>query len=321
MKVLVTGARGLLGSAVAREIISRGHECVVVQRQPSGVVGAIEYLDDLTNPLEADSWIRGVDAVIHLAAKVGVTGSEQDFFRINVEATSNLIALARENGVRNFVFASSPSVAHSGRPLVGVGAQPADPHHARGYYSQTKGWAEQAVLAANSPDFVTVALRPHLVWGPGDTQLIGRIVDRARSHRLFLIAGGQALIDSCYVDNAATAFAQAVERAALAAGKVLMVSNGEPRTVKEILERICIAAKAPLPTRSVPRSLAMLAGSGIERVWGNRDSDPPLTSFLVEQLSTAHWFDISETQKILDWYPTISLDQGFEILARSYSQN
>ena len=319
MKVLITGARGLLGSAVAREVIGRGHACVVVQRNPCGVQGVTEFLDDLTDPQYSRQWIEGVDAVIHLAAKVSVTGTESDFQRINVDATSNLIQIAQAEGVGRFVFASSPSVAHTGSPLIGVGAEPADPQHARGYYSKTKALAEQIVLDANGPTFATVALRPHLVWGPGDTQLIGRIVQRARSNRLFLIDGGNSLIDTCYVSNAASAFVQAVEHAHRASGKVLMVTNGEPRTVKETLQRICLAAGVPLPTRSVPHSVALLAGSVLERVWGNRVSDPPLTSFLVEQLSTAHWFAIAETKELLDWEPTVSIDEGFRLLRESYS--
>lgn len=318
MKILITGARGLLGSAVAQEVVRRGHECVVVQRNPCGVSGVTEYLDDLSDPKHSEKWIQGVDSVIHLAAKVSVTGSESDFYRTNVEATRNLLEISQSEGVRRFIFASSPSVAHTGKPLIGVGALPADPQHAHGYYSKTKGLAEQLVVAANGPLFATVSLRPHLVWGPGDTQLIGRIVQRARSNRLFLIDGGQALIDTCYVSNAATAFAQAVERAEQASGKVLMVTNGEPRTVKETLQRICLAAGVPLPTRSIPRSLAMFAGTAIEKVWGNRESDPPLTSFLVEQLSTAHWFDISETMRLLDWEPRVSIDEGFRLLHKSF---
>jgi 2-alkyl-3-oxoalkanoate reductase len=319
MKILVTGARGLLGSAVARTAISRGHECVVVQRNPAGVEGATEFLDDITDPKHADTWIKGVDAVIHLAAKVGVTGSESSFISTNITATVNLMQLSRDAGVSRFVFASSPSVAHTGESLVGVGALPAEPDRVRGFYSQTKASAELAVLSQNSPSFLTVALRPHLVWGPGDTQLIGRIVARARAHRLFLIGSGLALVDTTYVDNAADAFIKAVEFAPAAAGKALMVTNGEPRTVKETFDRICSAAGVPLPTRTVPYGLAKIAGSGIERVWGERETDPPITSFLVEQLATAHWFDITETKDILNWEPKVSLDEGFDNLTKHYA--
>jgi len=319
VKILVTGARGLLGSAVARAVISRGHECVVVQRNPAEIMGATEFLDDLTDPQNSDSWMSGVEAVIHLAAKVGVTGSESSFIASNVTATRNLLQLSQNNGVKRFVFASSPSVAHTGESLVGVGALPAQPSHVRGYYSQTKARAELMVLAESSSTFETVALRPHLVWGPGDTQLIGRIVARAKAHRLFLIGSGMALVDTCYVTNAAEAFVQAVDHASTAAGMALMVTNGEPRTVKETFGRICAAAQVPPPRFAVPYGIAKLVGSGIEKIWGDREDDPPLTSFLVEQLSTAHWFDISETRRLLNWEPQVSLDEGFEELTSYYA--
>ncbi|NCG02415.1 MAG: NAD-dependent epimerase/dehydratase family protein, partial [Actinomycetales bacterium] len=75
MKVLITGGRGLLGSAVVREIQKSGHECVVVQRTPCHVPGISEFLDDLIAPTKSEQWIKGVEVVVHLAAKVGIVGS------------------------------------------------------------------------------------------------------------------------------------------------------------------------------------------------------------------------------------------------------
>ncbi len=319
MRVLITGGRGLLGSAVVQEIHKAGHDCVVVQRNPSGVRGVQEFLDDLTAPMHSEQWLAGVDTVVHLAAKVGIVGSYQEFFETNVRATRMLLETAKSHGVQRFIYASSPSVAHTGRALIGVGAQKAEPAGVRGAYSQTKALAELDVLAANSAGFSTMALRPHLVWGPGDTQLIERIVARARSGRLFLIDGGYSLIDTTYVTNAAQAFASALDATPSAFGRALMVTNGEPRTVRETLGRIAHAAGAQVPSRSIPFHIAMAAGHAAELAWRNRASEPPLTSFLVEQLATAHWFDIEETKKLLNWSPSISLDQGFAELAKWYA--
>lgn len=319
VKVLVTGGRGLLGSSVVHEVLKAGHECVVVQRNPSGVTGAREFLDDLTAPKNSDQWLAGVDAVIHLAAKVGIVGSYQDFFDANVAATQMLMDAAKRHGVNKFIYASSPSVAHTGSALIGAGAGPAEPTRVRGSYSQTKARAELAVLAANTPSFSTLALRPHLVWGPGDTQLIERIVARARAGRLFYIDGGFALIDSTYVSNAAQAFACSLTASPEAFGLAHMVTNGEPRTVRETLIRITHAAGVPAPVRSVSFHIAMAAGRAAEFAWRNRSSEPPLTSFLVEQLATAHWFDIEQTKKLLNWSPKISLDEGFVELAQWYA--
>lgn len=320
MKVLVTGGRGLLGSSVVQEILKAGHECVVVQRNPSGVTGAVEFLDDLTAPRNCDQWLSGVEAVVHLAAKVGIVGSYQEFFDANVRATQMLIDAAKRHGVKKFIYASSPSVAHTGSALAGAVATPAQPERVRGAYSQTKALAELDVLAANTPRFSTLALRPHLVWGPGDTQLIGRIVQRARSGRLFFIDGGYALIDSTYVSNAAQAFACSLTAAPEAFGQPLMVTNGEPRTVRETLMRITQAAGVPAPSRSVSFQLAMKAGRAAEFAWRNRTSEPPLTSFLVEQLATAHWFDIEQTKRLLNWAPTVTLDEGFIELTNWFAE-
>jgi len=297
-----------------------GHECVVVQRNPSGIAGAREFLDDLTAPRNLDQWLAEVDAVVHLAAKVGIVGSYQEFYEANVKATQMLLESAKQHGVKRFIYASSPSVAHTGSALIGAGAQPARPASVRGAYSKTKALAELDVLAANTSSFSTVALRPHLVWGPGDTQLIERIVERARSGRLFYIDGGYALIDTTYVTNAGQAFACSLNASPEAFGKPHMVTNGEPRTVRETLMRITEAAGVPGPSRSVSFRIAMAAGRAAEFAWRNRTSEPPLTSFLVEQLATAHWFDIEQTKKLLNWSPTISIDEGFAQLRNWYSR-
>jgi nucleoside-diphosphate-sugar epimerase len=257
-----------------------------------------------------------VDRVIHCAAKVSINGPETEFTRINVDGTIGLLQAARERGVHSFVHVSTPSVAHLGRAIHGDQAQPADPVRARGNYARTKAEAELLALASSDAEFSVCAVRPHLIWGPGDEQLIGRIISRARAGRLFLVDHGYALIDTTYIDNAADALIAALDTCKVNAGRAFVVSNGEPRTVAELLELICRAAGLEPPHRSVPAAAAYRAGAIAERVWG--DSEPPLTSFLVEQLATAHWFDQRETRVALDWSPQISLDEGFERLAASY---
>ena len=182
--------------------------------------------------------------------------------------------------------------------------------------------ATAEVLAADGSGLVTIAVRPHLVWGPGDTQLVGRIVERARQGRLALVAGGRPLIDTTYLDNAADAVVAAVDHAQAGHGQAFIVSNGEPRTVTELFEQICAAAGEKPPTRSVPRGVAWLGGAIAEGVWkvGGRDDDPPMTRFLAGQLGTAHWFDLRQTQDVLQWRPQVSLDEGFRRLRAYYDQ-
>ncbi|UZJ24116.1 NAD-dependent epimerase/dehydratase family protein [Rhodococcus antarcticus] len=318
MKVLVTGASGMLGRGVAQALLERGDDVTVLQRRPS-TVDTRQVLGDVADAPVVARAVAGCEAVVHLAAKVDVVGPWTEYARANVDGTRVVVEAARGATVRRLVNVSSPSVAHAGRSLVGEGAGPADPERARGSYARSKALAERVALAADSPDLAVVSVRPHLVWGPGDTQLVGRIIERARTGRLPVIATGAALIDTTYVDNAVDALVAAVD--ADVHGEALVVSNGEPRPVGEVLRRLCEAAGVPAPTRHVPLRLALVAGAVVEGVWSvlDRRDTPPLTRFLAEQLATAHWFDQRRTRTALGWTPRVSLDEGFAALARHHA--
>ena len=319
MKVLVTGASSLIGRHTVARLRERGDTVTTLQRSPAGL-GDREVSGSVTDADTVARAVDGQDAVVHLAAKVGVTGTWEEYERVNVHGTAVVLEAARRSGVSRVVHVSSPSVAHGGAALIGAAADPADASATRGHYATSKALAEEQAVSASSDDMPIVAIRPHLVWGPGDTQLVGRIVARARSGRLALVGSGTALIDTTYVDNAADALVAAIDRAPDLGGRSFVVSNGEPRTVHELVARILAAAGVDWTPRHVPAPLAMAAGSLIERIWDRtgRTEDPPMTSFLAEQLSTAHWFDQRETRSALDWTPTISLAEGFERLAQSF---
>jgi len=325
MRVLVTGASGMFGAGVAQALAARGDSVTVLQRRPSGL-GLHEVLADVAEASMVRQALARQDAVIHLAAKVNVIGPEQEYQRTNVDGTQAVIEGCRQAGVRRLVYVSSPSVAYPGRSLVGVGAAPADPTAARGPYARTKAIAEGMALAADSDGLAVVAIRPHLVFGPGDTQLVARLVDRASRRRLPVIGPGAALLDITYVSNAVDALVAALDRCEEVHGQALVVTNGEPRPIRELLDAICDAADVPRPSRRVPVRLAKSAGSMVQAAWDFHDhlrlnrpaSDPPLTRFVVEQMSTAHWFDQRDTRRALHWEPRISLDEGFEELRRYY---
>ncbi|SFG01833.1 NAD-dependent epimerase/dehydratase family protein [Curtobacterium sp. YR515] len=325
MRVLVTGASGFLGQATAAAVRAAGHEVRTFQRRPSGVEGVSDVLGSMTDPAAVARAVDGIEAVVHLAAKVSLAGDPDDFVRVNVDGTRTLLDAARGAGVERFVFVSSPSVAHTGSSLVGADAGPAEPARARGDYARTKAAAELLALAADAPGFAVVAVRPHLVWGPGDTQLVGRIVDRARTGRLPLLDSGAALIDTLYVDNAASAMVAALDHAADDGvhGTAYVVTNGEPRPVGDLLAGICTASGVPAPRVHVPAGVARFAGSLVEAVWRVRpgEDEPPMTRFLAEQLSTAHWFDQRRTRRDLQWTPAVSIDEGLGRLAAAQASS
>ncbi|HEY0261219.1 MAG TPA: NAD-dependent epimerase/dehydratase family protein [Lacisediminihabitans sp.] len=320
MRVLVTGASGLLGGAVAAEILAAGHDVRTFQRRPSGIPGATDALGSMTDGPAVARAVEGMEAIVHLAAKVSLAGAPWQFRAVNVEGTRSLLAAATDAGTPRLVYVSSPSVAHAGTSIVGDDARPADPLLARGDYARTKAEAELLALAADTSTFRVVAVRPHLVWGPGDTQLVARIVERARRGRLPRIGSGAALIDTTYIDNAASGIAAALAQVDRVHGGSYVISNGEPRPVAELIAGICAAAGVPAPRWGVPAGLAKAAGSAVEALWRIRPGvdEPPMTRFLAEQLSTAHWFDQRRTREDLRWTPAVTLDEGLHRLARWY---
>lgn len=318
---LVTGASGWLGAAVARDLVAAGHGVRTLQRRASGVDGADDVLGSVTDADAIDHALAGVDSVVHLAAKVSFAGAEADFVAVNIDGTRRLVRAAKRAGVRRFVFISSPSVAHTGEPIMGEDAGPAQPERARGAYARTKAAAEVAALGADAPGFAVVAVRPHIVWGPGDPQLVARIQERAASGRLPLVGSGAALIDSTYLDDAVSGIRAALDAAERVHGNAYVLTSGEPRPIAELIAGFCAAAGIAPPTRHVPAAAARAAGSLVEAIWRIRPGadEPPMTRFLAEQLSTAHWFDQRRTRRELDWHPAVGVTEGLRRLAAHHA--
>ena len=318
VKILVTGATSLLARTCAELLLARGDQVVLLQRHASPLDTA-QVLGDVRDADTVGRAMLGCEAVVHAAAKVGVVGGWDEYYQVNVRGTNNILAAARRNDVPRIVHVSTPSVAHAGDSLIGVGAQPAVTGRRGAFYAESKALAERQVLAASGDGLATVAIRPHLVWGPGDTQLVGRILERARAGRLAMVGSGAALIDTTYVDNAACALVAAldsVHEGAACDGRAYVIANGEPRPICELIEGICVAAGVQAHARRIPLPLARAAGSVIERLWTLRkaDDEPPLTRFVAEQLGTAHWFDPRPARQDLGWQPEVSIDEGLRRL-------
>ena len=326
MRALVTGGGGFLGGAVARLLVGRGWAVRSFQRRHSPALAALgveQQPGDLADLEAVQTAVGGCEVVFHVAARVVLWGPAREFGATNVVGTQNVLTACRRAGVPRLVFTSTPAVVHAGRHLEGVDESAPYAERFDSDYPRTKCAAERMVLDANGPELATVALRPHLIWGPGDTQLVGRIVDRARAGRLWLVGDGANLVDTTYVDNAALAHVLACDRlrpGAACAGKTYFITNGEPRPLREILDRILAAAGEPPVRRRLPYLVAWAAAAVAEA--GYRvlapSGEPPVTRMLVRHLATAHWYDISAARCDLGYEPTVSLDEGFRRLGDWY---
>ena len=324
MKILVTGGGGFLGQAICRQLMARGHVVRSMNRQHYPALDAIGVEQRGADIASLDLVIEaaaGVDAIIHSAGRVGAWGRVEDYYETNVRGTDNVLAACELNGIDKLVLTSSPSVVHGGADLEGVDESVPYATHFSSAYAQTKALAEQRVLAANSAQLATVALRPHFVWGPGDPNLLPRILGRARRGQLRLIGDVAKKIDTVYVDNAAEAHVLAVEKIAPGspiAGKVYFISQGEPITHEALVNSWLKADGFPPETRHMPLGLAQFLGATLETVYRTLgiSSEPPLTRFLVEQLSTSHWFNIDAARRDLGYAPRVSMAEGLARLSQ-----
>lgn len=330
LRVLVTGGGGFLGQALCRLLVTRGHDVTSLNRgrYPAlDELGVRQVRGDIADCHAVLGAAEGMDAVVHTAAKAGVWGRADEFHQVNVVGTANVIESCRSQGVSRLVHTSTPSVAHSSRRPVEGGTAESVPCAAKptSQYAKTKLAAEKLVLAANGDSLSTVALRPRLIWGPGDNQLVPRLAARASAGRLRLVGGGHAVVDTTYIDNAAQAHLDALERlrpGAACAGRAYFISNGEPRPVRDILNALLRAVGAPETNASVPRSVAYAAGALSEAAWlvFRLSGEPPLTRFLAEQLATTHWYDLTPARRDLGYEPAVSIDEGLRRLAAASVQ-
>jgi len=322
MRALVTGGGGFLGAAVVRLLVARGDDVRSLTRgsyPELAALGVRSFRGDLSDAQAVRVAAANCDVVFHVGAKAGIAGSAREYAATNVAGTDNVIAACREHGIRALVHTSTPSVVSARSGI--EGGDESLPYAPRYHspYPATKAAAEQAVLAANGAGLATVALRPHLIWGPGDTQLVPRILDRARRGRLRFVGDGSNRIDSTYIDNAAAAHLLAADRlhpGASIAGRAYFISQGEPLPIKDLVNGILDAASVQPVHATIPFPVAYALGAVAEAAFAvaGRRTEPPMTRFLARQLSTPHWFDISAARRDLGYEPRVSIAEGMTLL-------
>jgi nucleoside-diphosphate-sugar epimerase len=317
MTILVTGGGGFIGRSIVRALLDRGEHVRVLCRGDYPILR--EWSVDLRRGDIRDqdivaAAVEGCDAIFHTAAHIDLWGPYERFFAVNTLGTRHVIDACRRHRVRRLVYTSTPSVVHSGDAVSGIDESAPYPSHFEAHYPATKALAEQEVLAANSDALSTVAIRPHLVWGPGDSSALPRLVARAKSGRLRMV-GRPQLIDTTYIDNAVEAHLLAHDRlrpGSPVAGKAYFITQGEPLEGPTFINDMLDAVGLPPVTRTIPAPLARSAAALAEAVWNSfkLQSEPPVTRFLVSQLSTAHWYDISAARRDLGYDPKLSYREG-----------
>ncbi len=327
MRILVTGGGGFLGQALCRGLVERGYEVASFNRGRYAEVDALgvrQIVGDLADRNAVTAALAGRDAVFHNAAKAGAWGSYDSYHSANVLGTQHVLDACRVLGISRLVYTSTPSVTHRATHPVEGGTAETVPYGKRfkAPYATTKMIAEKAVLAANDATLATVALRPRLIWGPGDNNILPRLVERANAGRLRIVGDGNNKVDSTYVDNAAQAHFDAFDQlapGAACAGRAYFISNGEPQPMRELVNGLLQAAGASPVEKHIPFAAAYAVGVVCEGLWHvlPLDGEPPMTRFLAEQLATTHWYSMEPARRDFGYVPRVSVAEGLARLRAS----
>jgi nucleoside-diphosphate-sugar epimerase len=321
---LVTGGTGFLGRAIVGRLLAQGRTVSVLARSAApdlearGVRLVRAGIEDAQAVAEA---CRGADTVFHVAARVGVWGPYDEFFRANVLGTRAVLAGCVAQGVRRLVYTSTPSVVYNGRDLAGADESLPLTKDCPSPYPLTKALAEAEVLAANAASLRTVALRPHLIWGPGDPHLVPRILARARAGRLRIVGDGKNRVDMVHVENAADAHLaaeSALSRGVSGAeGRAYFITNGEPVVLWDWINGLLLALGEKLVTRTLSLGAASAVGLACEAAWTllRLGGEPPMTRFIAAELAKDHWFDITAARRDLGYVPRVGMAEGTAALA------
>jgi nucleoside-diphosphate-sugar epimerase len=318
MNALVTGGGGFIGSALVNELVKNRFRVTSFSRndypalRKTGVDSVRGDLSDINSVLKV---CKGMDIVFHVAAKAGISGSYSDYYRTNVTGTANIIHACKMNNIKYLIYTSSGSVVFNGDDIKGANESIPYPARPLSYYTATKALAEQMVLQANSPRLSTIALRPHLVYGPGDNHLLPGIIKQAKAGKLRQIGSGKNLIDVSYIDNVVMAHLKAAEsfiNSPESSGRAYFITNGEPVLLWDFLNMMLKASGIEPVKKYVPAWSAIIF-SVLDEVLHKtilRTSEPLLTKFLVMELSRSHWFDINNARRFLNYDPVISNIEG-----------
>ena len=331
MEVLVTGGGGFVGRKLVELLLARGVVVRSLGRSPQPeleAMGVAVHCGDMTDVPTVECACAGVDAVFHVAARAGVWGSYDDFYRPNVLGSRTVVEACRKHGVKRLVYTSTPSVVFNGQPISGGDESMPYGSNWLCHYAKTKAQAEAEVLAAHSASLQVVALRPHLIFGPADPHLLPRVVESAVSGRLRIVGDGTNRVDVSYVDDVAAAHLAAFDalEQGTCGGKAYFISQGEPVALWPWVNRILTGLGHEPLSKRVPLPVAYGAGAVCETLWKllGRKEDPPMTRFVAVELAKDHYFKIDAARRDLGYQPKVSMEAAIErtiadLKARGYS--
>lgn len=328
-KILVTGAGGFLGLRLVKALRLQGHIVHTLQRQSYPVLagddGIRNFIGSIENKNDLKIALDGVDVVFHVASKIGMWGDYQDFYRTNVLGTKNIIDMMKEQKIKYLVYTSTPSVVFDRGDIENGNENLPYPKSHLNYYGETKRLAEVEVLSAHDENFITAAIRPHLIFGPGDKQLIPRVIKAHRDGRLKIIGNGENLVDVSYIDNVVDAhldlYHQMLRDSSKVNGKAYFIGQDQPVKLWDFTNTIMTGIGLKKLEKKIPTGVAYFIGAcieGIFKILNIKNIDPPMTRFVALQLGKSHYFSHQRALEDFNHRPKVSTEEGLKRLIDDY---
>ncbi|HKV03296.1 MAG TPA: NAD-dependent epimerase/dehydratase family protein [Ktedonobacteraceae bacterium] len=318
MKVLITGATGLLGDHLRQALQQRGEQIralvLPVENAEKLIAQGVEVVrGDVTDASTLAPAVKDIEIVLHLAGMMGVNRPLADYRLVNVTGSENLYRAAQAAGVRRFVHTSSHTVygLGYGRFLTEKDALRPDPDP----YSLSKAEGDRLMrrLMLKS-DVETVILRPGTFFGPGDRLHFGRMAQRMRNGKGVIIGRGDNALPFCYVTDVVQGFLLAAYHEK-APGNVYNVSNDRPLTQQEMFNAIADDTGGKRPTRHLPYFLIYFASIGAEKIAHITHTRPMVTRLGVMMFGTDNWHSIEKARSELGYEPKVDIRQGIRLAA------
>jgi nucleoside-diphosphate-sugar epimerase len=314
-QAFVTGGSGFIGGRLIERLREDGWSVRALARSTSSAekvraLGAEPVSGDLDDLDAMREGARGSGLAFHAAAQLGEWGARDDFLRVNVEGTRNVLRASREAGVRRFVHVGTEAALIAGQPLVQVDETAPLRPDSKAVYCSTKAMAEQVVRDANG-ELETVVVRPRLVWGRGDTTILPSLVKTMRAGRFAWIGGGRHLTSTTHVDNAVQGLLLGAEKGE--PGGVYFVTDGEPVAFRDFITELVSTQDVDAPERAMPAGVARAAAAAGEALWRmlRIKGQPPVTRLAVWLSSQECTIDISRARRELGYEPVKTREQGF----------
>ena len=305
--VFLTGALGFIGRALADRYAAEDWEVRGVDLEADPERGVVA--GDVTRPGPWQEHAAGCEVFVHLAARLGLGGTHDEFWPINVVAVRHALDAAVRGGARRFVHTSSIVTFGNDFPDGVAESYPVRPTGVP--YADTKIASEQVVLAAHAArELACTIVRPGDVYGPRSRPWVVLVLEAIRARQFVLPARGRGIFSPVYVDNLVDGYVLAASGAA-AEGQVFTITDGIGVECREFFahHHRWLGARGP---RSVPTPVAVGLAGAAERVLRLAGRTTEANAGAVRYLARSGTYSIEKARTLLGYEPAVGLDEGLE---------